>query len=86
MDEHTANPVHPALRPFDRPELHNICELVAAIVVNMIATVLKIGAVLLPTSLVADLQLVAAAHEHACNEAFPLFCRNLLSALHSDAS
>jgi hypothetical protein len=51
----------------DRPELHNIYELFATIVVNLIATVLKfgdrtqIGAVLLSTSLVADIQLIAAA-------------------------
>lgn len=51
----------------DRPELHNIYELFAAIVVNMIATVIKfgdrtqIGAVHLSTSLVADIQLIAAA-------------------------
>jgi len=51
----------------DRPELHNVYELYAAIVVNMIATVLKfgdrtqIGAVHLSTSLVADIQLIAAA-------------------------
>ncbi len=51
----------------DRPEHHNIYELFAAIVVNMIATVLKfgdrtqIGAVHLSTSLVADIQLIAAA-------------------------
>lgn len=51
----------------DRPELHNVYELFAAIVVNMIATVLKfgdrtqIGAVHLATSLVADLQLIGAA-------------------------
>ncbi|MES2537997.1 MAG: DUF6394 family protein [Pseudomonadota bacterium] len=51
----------------ERPELHNIYELFAAIVVNMIATVLKfgdrtqIGAVLLSTSFVADIQLIAAA-------------------------
>ena len=51
----------------DRPELHHIYELFAAIVVNLIATVLKfgdrtqIGAVHLSTSLVADLQLIAAA-------------------------
>ncbi|OWW19177.1 DUF6394 family protein [Noviherbaspirillum denitrificans] len=51
----------------DRPELHNVYELFAAIVVNMIATVLKfgdrtqIGAVHLSTSLVADMQLIAAA-------------------------
>lgn len=48
------------------PELHNIYELFAAIVVNLVATVLKfgdrtqIGAVHLATSLVADLQLIAA--------------------------
>ncbi|HZW20687.1 DUF6394 family protein [Noviherbaspirillum sp.] len=51
----------------ERPELHNVYELFAAIVVNMIATVLKfgdrtqIGAVHLSTSLVADIQLIAAA-------------------------
>ena len=51
----------------DRPELHNVYELFAAIVVNLIATVLKfgdrtqIGAIHLSTSLVADLQLLAAA-------------------------
>lgn len=50
-----------------KPELHNVYELFAAIVVNLVATVLKfgdrtqIGAVHLATSLVADLQLVAAA-------------------------
>lgn len=51
----------------DRPELHHIYELFAAIVVSLIATVLKfgdrtqIGAIHLATSLVADLQLIAAA-------------------------
>jgi hypothetical protein len=51
----------------DDPTLHNIYELFAAVVVNLIATVLKfgdrtqIGAVHLATSLVADLQLIAAA-------------------------
>ncbi len=51
----------------DNPEHHNVYEFFAALVVSMIATVLKfgdrthIGAVLLATSLVADLQLVAAA-------------------------
>jgi hypothetical protein len=51
----------------DDPELHNVYELFAAVVVNLIATVLKfgdrtqIGAVHLATSLVADLQLIAAA-------------------------
>lgn len=49
------------------PTLHNPYELFAAVVVNLIATVLKfgdrtqIGAVHLATSLVADLQLIAAA-------------------------
>ena len=48
------------------PQLHNIYELFAALAVSLIATVLKfgdrtqIGAVHLATSLVADLQLVAA--------------------------
>ncbi|WP_210396202.1 DUF6394 family protein [Motiliproteus sediminis] len=51
----------------DDPAHHNVYELFFAIVVSLIATVLKfgdrthIGAVLLATSLVADLQLVAAA-------------------------
>lgn len=51
----------------DDPAVHNVYELFAAIVVNLIATVLKfgdrtqIGAVHLATSLVADLQLAAAA-------------------------
>lgn len=51
-----ANPVH-----------HSSYELFAAIVVSLIATILKfgdrthLGAVLLATSLVADLQLIAAA-------------------------
>ena len=49
------------------PELHNIYELFAALAISLIATVLKfgdrtqIGAVHLATSLVADLQLIAAA-------------------------
>lgn len=52
---------------FDNPEHHNVYELFFAIVVNLIATVLKfgdrtqIGAVLLATSLVADLQLITAS-------------------------
>lgn len=51
----------------DNPLHHDVYELFAAIVVNFIATVLKfgdrtqIGAVHLSTSLVADLQLIAAA-------------------------
>lgn len=49
------------------PKLHSIYELFAAVVVNLIATVLKfgdrtqLGAVHLATSLVASLQLIAAA-------------------------
>ena len=51
----------------DNPAHHNIYELFAAVVVNLVATILKlgdrtqIGAVHLSTSLVADLQLLAAA-------------------------
>lgn len=51
----------------DRPELHASQQLFAAIVVNLIATVLKfgdrtqIGAIHLATSLVAVLELVGAA-------------------------
>lgn len=51
----------------DNPNQHHIYELFAAIVVNLIATVLKfgdrtqIGAIQLSTSLVADLQLIVAA-------------------------
>ena len=48
------------------PRLHNVYELFAALTVSLIATVLKfgdrtqLGAVHLATSLVADLQLIAA--------------------------
>ena len=55
------------LGDISNPALHNVYELFAAIVVSLIATVLKfgdrtqIGAVHLATSLVADLQLIAAA-------------------------
>ncbi len=51
----------------DNPSHHNVFELFAAIVISIIATILKlgdsthIGAVFLATSLVADLQLIAAA-------------------------
>jgi len=51
----------------DDPAHHNAYELFAALVVSLIATVMKfgdrahIGALLLATSLVADLQLIAAA-------------------------
>jgi hypothetical protein len=49
------------------PDQHNVIELFAATVINIVATVLKLGdrthlgAVHLATSLVADLQLVAAS-------------------------
>ncbi|MDD3448631.1 MAG: DUF6394 family protein [Gammaproteobacteria bacterium] len=49
------------------PAHHHVYELFAVIVVNLVATVLKfgdrsqMGALLLATSLVADLQLIAAA-------------------------
>lgn len=55
------------LGPIDDPEVHNIWELVAAVIINLIVTVMKfgdrtqLGAVHLATSLVASLQLVAAA-------------------------
>jgi hypothetical protein len=55
------------LGDISNPELHNIYEMFAALAVSLIATVLKfgdrtqIGAVHLATSLVADLQLVAAS-------------------------
>ena len=49
------------------PDHHNVYELYAALIVSLIATVMKfgdrthMGAVLLATSLVADLQLIVAA-------------------------
>lgn len=55
------------LGEFDNPLYHNVYELFVVVVVNLIATVLKlgdrtqIGAILLSTSLVADLELIAAA-------------------------
>jgi len=55
------------LGDIDNPAHHNVYELFAAIVVSLIATVLKagdkthLGAVLLATSLVADLQLIVVA-------------------------
>ena len=51
----------------ERPEHHHVYELFAVVVVNLIATVLKfgdrsqMGALLLATSLVADLHLITAA-------------------------
>ncbi len=55
------------LGELDNPAHHSVYDLFAVIVVNLVATVLKfgdrsqIGAVLLATSLVADLELIAAA-------------------------
>lgn len=55
------------LGDIDNPEHHNVYELFAALVVGLIATLLKfgersqMGAVLLAASLVVDLQLIAAA-------------------------
>ena len=54
------------LGDISNPQLHNMYELFAALTVSLIATVLKfgdrtqLGAVHLATSLVADLQLIAA--------------------------
>lgn len=55
------------LGDIEKVDHHNVYELYAAIVVSLIATVMKfgdrthVGAVLLATSLVADLQLIIAA-------------------------
>lgn len=55
------------LGEIDNPDHHNAYELFAAIIVSLIATIMKlgertqIGAILLASSLVADLQLLAAA-------------------------
>lgn len=55
------------LGELDNSHHHNVYELFAALIVSLIATIMKfgdrahIGAVLLATSLVADLQLIAAA-------------------------
>jgi len=55
------------LGDYENPLHHNIYELFAAIVISLIATIIKLGdkshmgAVLLATSLVADLHLIAAA-------------------------
>jgi len=55
------------LGDIDEPSHHSVYELFAAIVVSLIATILKfgdrthLGALLLATSLVADLQLIMAA-------------------------
>jgi len=58
----------------DNPNHHQIYELFAAIVISLIATIMKLGdrshmgAVLLATSLVADLHLIAAALVWAFSE------------------
>lgn len=55
------------LGEIDNPSHHHVYELYAAIIVSLIATVLKfgdrthVGAILLSTSLAADLQLITAA-------------------------
>ena len=55
------------LGDIDNPDHHHVMELFAALVVSLVATVLKfgdrshLGAVLLASSLVADLHLIAAA-------------------------
>lgn len=55
------------LGDIDNPDHHNVYELYAALVVSLIATIMKfgdrthVGAVLLATSLVADLQLIAGS-------------------------
>lgn len=55
------------LGDIDNPSHHHVYELYAAIIVSLIATVLKfgdrthVGAILLSTSLAADLQLITAA-------------------------
>ncbi|MBE0469413.1 MAG: hypothetical protein IBX55_07895 [Methyloprofundus sp.] len=55
------------LGEYDNPAQHGVFELFAVVIVNLIATGLKlgdrsqIGAILLATSLVADFELIAAA-------------------------
>ncbi len=55
------------LGEIDNPGHHHVYELYAALIVSLIATILKfgdrthVGAILLSTSLAADLQLIAAA-------------------------
>ena len=63
------------LGDIDEPSHHHAYELYAAIIVSLIATVLKfgdrshMGAVLLATSLVADLQLLMAVHVYGSTDA-----------------
>lgn len=62
------------LGDIDNPVHHSVYELFAAIVISLIATILKfgdrthLGSVLLATSLVADLQLISAAIVWAATE------------------
>ncbi len=55
------------LGEIDNPSHHHVYELYAALIVSLIATILKfgdrthVGAILLSTSLAADIQLIAAA-------------------------
>ncbi|MDH5286050.1 MAG: DUF6394 family protein [Betaproteobacteria bacterium] len=78
----------------DNPEHHNEFELFAAVVVSLIATVLKfgdrtqIGAVHLATSLVADLQLIAAAvvWAYAANASVSGMTPHLMSSIVSLAA
>ncbi len=55
------------LGEIDNPSHHHVYELYAALIVSLVATVLKfgdrtqVGAILLSTSLAADLQLITAA-------------------------
>jgi hypothetical protein len=68
------------LGEIDRPELHHPTELAAAVIVNLVATVLKfgdrthVGAIHLATSLVAVVQLLVASlvwvlHVHVAGKA-----------------
>ena len=70
----------------NNPALHNKYELFAAVVVNLIATVLKfgdrtqIGVGHLATSLVADLQLIAATRCSSCGTGRPRSLRTTTSS------
>ncbi len=70
----------------DNPAHHDVYELAIAIFVNLVATILKfgdrsqVGAVLLATSLVADLQLFAAALVWGINpEITPMIMASVVS-------
>jgi len=70
----------------DNPAHHHVYELAIAIFVNLVATILKfgdrsqVGAVLLATSLVADLQLFAAALVWGINpEITPMIMASVVS-------